>query len=410
MGAAMSRETLTDQYRNGLRRNVALLQWYGIGMSLIFVLPVLVPFYQERGLDFRAFMVGEAVFSTVMILMEVPSGWLSDVWKRTHTLALATLTHLIGWGLLWQADSFVTTVVAQGLLGVGVALVSGTNSALLYDSLLELGRADEYRRLEGRRHATGLYAVALSSLAGGALYQWHHDAPVLLTMLACFGATAAALLMTEPGRHRAAVHHNPFVDMARTVRYAVHGHREIAGIIILSAVLFASTKMIMWSQQPYYIMLGMKETWFGLFAAAGFFLGGLGGHFGYLLDRRFRNIPVLLFFMAVMIACALVAALAPGYHAIPCLLAGSVVFGFGYPRVQAAINKRVDGSRRATILSAASLTVHFVSIPLFVVMGALDDHGGIRQALLALALVVAAGGATGMLLIRHINGKQEQAA
>jgi hypothetical protein len=194
------------------------------------------------------------------------------------------------------------------------------------------------------------------------------------------------------------------------VRYAVHGHREIAGIIILSAVLFASTKMIMWSQQPYYIMLGMKETWFGLFAAAGFFLGGLGGHFGYLLDRRFRNIPVLLFFMAVMIACALVAALAPGYHAIPCLLAGSVVFGFGYPRVQAAINKRVDGSRRATILSAASLTVHFVSIPLFVVMGALDDHGGIRQALLALALVVAAGGATGMLLIRHINGKQEQAA
>lgn len=408
MGAAM--KIMQQRYKNGLRRNVTLLQWYGIGTSLIFVLPVLVPFYQERGLGFREFMIGEAVFSTVMILAEVPSGWLSDVWKRKFVLALATLTHLMGWGLLWQADSFLTTVAAQGLLGVGVSLISGTNSALLYDSLLELGREDEFRRLEGRRHATGLYAVALSSLAGGVMYQWHHDVPILMTMLAIFGGTAAAFLMTEPGRHRVAGHKNPFVDMAQTVLFAVHGHREIAGIIILSAVLFASTKMVMWSQQPYYIMLGMKESWFGLFAAAGFFLGGLGGHFGYLLDRRFGNIPVLLAFMAMMVGCTLLAALWPGYHAIPCLLAGSMVFGFGYPRVQAAINKRVDGSRRATILSAASLAVHFVSIPLFVVMGQVEKGNGITTALLILAGVVSAGAAVGMLLIRHINTKRKQAA
>jgi MFS family permease len=407
MGADMTRD---EKYRRGLNRNVRLLQYYSIGMSLIFVLPVLVPFYRERGLGFAEFMIGEAVFSAVMIIMEVPSGWLSDVWKRKHTLALATLTHVIGWTTLLLADSFAMTVVAQGMLGVGVALLSGTNSALLYDSLLELGRESEFRRLEGRRHATGLYAVAGSSLLGGFLYAANTDLPVILTALSCFGATVAALLMTEPGRHRVEAHKNPFVDMAQTVAYAVHGHREIAGIIILSAVLFASTKMLMWSQQPYYMMTGVPEAYFGMLAAVGFLIGGLGGQFGHLLDGRFRNIPTLLVFMGLMIVFALTAALWPGIHAIPLLLAGSMIFGFGYPRVQAAINKRVDGSRRATILSAASLTVHLVAIPLFFAMGTVEKAGDITDALRLLAFTVAGGAIIGLLLIRHINGRTEKTA
>lgn len=407
MGAAMTND---EKYRQGLSRNVRLLQYYSVGMSLIFVLPVLVPFYRERGLGFAEFMIGEAVFSAVMIVMEVPSGWLSDVWKRKHTLALATFTHVLGWLVLWQADSFAMTIVAQGMLGVGVALFSGTNTALLYDSLLELGRQDEFRRLEGRRHATGLYAVAGSSLLGGLLYAMDTDLPVILTALACFGATVAALMMTEPGRHKVEAHKNPFVDMAQTIAYAVHGHREIAGIIILSAVLFASTKMLMWSQQPYYMMLGVPEMYFGMLAAIGYVIGGMGGQFGYLIDGRFRNIPVLLVFMGLMVAFALTAALWPGYHAIPLLLAGSMIFGFGYPRVQAAINNRVDSSRRATILSAASLTVHLVAIPLFFAMAAAEKGGGITDSLALLALVVAVGAGIGLLLIRHINGRTEKAA
>ncbi|MBU0800626.1 MAG: hypothetical protein KKA05_06435, partial [Alphaproteobacteria bacterium] len=90
--------------------------------------------------------------------------------------------------------------------------------------------------------------------------------------------------------------------------------------------------------------------------------------------------------------------------------AGSTIFGFAAPRVQAAINRRVDGSRRATILSAASLTVHLLAIQLFVLLGWADDHGGITLALTILAGVVAGGAGVGLLLIRHINGTREKVA
>lgn len=395
-------------YMGKLERNLILIQAHGVLMSLIFVLPVLVPLYQDRGLGFREFMIGEALFSAVVILTEVPSGWLSDVWNRCRTMAAAATAHIIGWGMLWQADSFAMTITAQAMLGVGVSLFSGTNSALLYDSLEELGRAGEFRHREGKRHAFTLYAVALSSLLGGFLYHLHPDLPILMTMAGCAGALGVALLLVEPGRHKEAAHPNPFVDMAVAVRYAVRGHPDVAGVVLLAAVLFAGTKMLMWAQQPYYIMLAMPAAWFGICAAAGFLLGGLGGHFGHLIDGRFRNVPVLLAFMLLVVGACLLAAFLPGYHAVPLLLAGSMIYGFGWPRVQAAINSRVNGSRRATILSAASLMVHLLAIPLFIVMGGIDEAGGITLALATLAGIMAVGMVLGLWLVRLLGGPETQ--
>lgn len=397
-------------HHNSLRRNVTLLQANSVFLSLLFVLPVLIPIYQDRGLGFREFMIGEAFFSAVVIAMEVPSGWLSDVWSRRRTLTLAALIEATGWVLLLCADSFTTTVLAQGFIGIGVSLLSGTNSALLYDSLQELGEETRFRRLEGKRHAYGLYAVAGSALAGGFLYKWHPDLPLYLTILTALLAACLTLLLAEPGRHRVEAHKNPFVDMARAVAYTLNGHREIAGIVILSAVLFAGTKMLMWSQQPYYQLLHIPEELFGVFAAIGFFLGGLGGHFGHLIPDRYRNIPVLLGLLGVTIGFCLTAAFFPGYHAVPLLLAGSLIFGFGMPRVVDAINKRVDGSRRATILSAGSMAVHLVAIPLFVLMGWLDEKASITAALAGLAAIQLLGGAAALLLIRRLNAAQEKPA
>lgn len=46
-----------ENYHHKLRRNITLLHWHGILLGLVFVLPVLVPFYQDRGLGFREFMI-----------------------------------------------------------------------------------------------------------------------------------------------------------------------------------------------------------------------------------------------------------------------------------------------------------------------------------------------------------------
>lgn len=398
MGAAM-----TDAQKRA-NRNVTLLFLHTVCVNMVFILPVLVPYYRDViGIGFREFMIGEAAFSAVMILMEVPTGWLSDVWGRRKTMIASAIAALAGWSLLWHADSFTEAVIAQASLGVAVSLISGTNSALLYDSLLEAGREGEYRRLEGRRHGIGLYAVGVASLLGGFMYQWDPTAPVIAVVIVEVLALAVALALTEPVRHREAVRANPFVDMAETVRYAVHGHVEIAGIILLSAVLFAATKNLMWAQQPYYIMLHLPEGWFGVLMAVGFLLGGTASAFGHRLDGRLSNIGVLRSLMLWTIVAAVLAGLFPGYGGVALLLSGSFIYGMGYPRVQAAINKRVSSARRATILSAASLSVHVFSIPLMLLTGHVAGLYGIRAALIMLAVLTGIGGAIAVLIIKMRN-------
>src|ERR1035437_9385982 len=86
-------------------------------------------------------------------------------------------------------------VTAQILIGIGVSLCSGTNTAILYDSLLSVNREDEYRKREGRRQALCFYTVAPSGIIGGLLYPLNHYLPLVLGIVALVGALIAACLL-----------------------------------------------------------------------------------------------------------------------------------------------------------------------------------------------------------------------
>lgn len=383
--------------------NARLLNLFALCHGAIFALPVLLPYYRDQiGLGFKELMVGEALFATMIILSEVPTGWLADHWKRKFCLALAGVTGMGGWCLLLMADTFLHTVIAQGTLGVSISLVSGTLSALHYDSLLAENRVDEYRKQEGRRHGLGMLSVGLSALLGGFLYKISPQLPLMCTILAGFGMASIAMLMIEPPRFQVAGHKNPFVVMGQTLRYALHGHKEIAEIIFVSAALFSATKMMMWSQQAYYTSIHLDERWFGILMAAGFLLGSAASHLGHLFDHRFNNRTVLLAMtISVVALCASSAILGNIYGAV-LLLAGSLFWGIGWPRVQDAINKRADSHHRATVLSTASMMIHLLSIPLSLMLGWVTDHQGIEMAVLCLCLIP---GLAALVLLRMVTRK-----
>lgn len=391
--------------------NARLLNMFSLCHGGMFVLPILLPYYHDRiGLEFWHLMAGEALFAAVIILSDVPTGWLADHWKRKYCLAMAGVTHFAGFALLSVADSFADTLMAQGLLGIAISLVSGTQSALHYDSLLAEGRTDEYRRQEGRRHGFGLMSVGVSSLAGGFLYRIDPQLPMMLTML--FPGVflgIIAMLMIEPERHKSANHANPFRVMAETIRYALHGHREIASIIFTSAVLFSCTKMMMWAQQPYYTAVGLDTAWFGVLMACGFCLGSLASNLGHLLDHKARGMTVLRIMLVLEVVILIASASLHSIGGALLLLLGSMFWGMGWPRVQDTINSLADSHHRATVLSTASMMIHLLFIPLSLMLGWVSDRWGIETAILCLTVLPALTAA--LSLGRHaLPGKIRQNA
>lgn len=353
---------------------------------MVFFLPVIIPYYHSIGLSFRDFLIGEAIFSAVVFACEVPSGWVSDVWSRRTTLVLGGLFGVAGYSLLMNADSLFTACLSQGIIGVAVALNSGTNTAILYDGLQEEGRIEEYRKMDGTRHAIGLYGVAVASAIGAFVFTIHPKLPLVLDMSALICAMIAISLAREPKRYTQSVEKNLFHDMWSTMKYALHGHKEVAGIIILSAVMLCATRLMMWAQQPYLEQAGLPVQWFGLVLAGAYIFGGFLGQHSHRIEHIGTNRAALSMMLFVLItACVVLGAGVGVMVAIALFLTGTVAYACGQPRINNAINNNVGPERRATVLSSASLMVHILFIPSSLAVGYVSEHTNLHGSLFFIA-------------------------
>lgn len=392
-----------------LDRNVRLIYAHGVLTHMLFVLPVLIPYYQSIGLTFRDFLIGEAVFSAVVILCEVPSGWISDVWKRRTTLVLGSFIALCGFSLLLLAEGFWIATLGQAVIGVAVALNSGTNTALLYDLLHEEGREDEYRRFEGHRHGIGFYGTAIACLAGAFLFHLHPKLPLMFDLIAIIAAMICIVQVREPKRFQKSVEKHMFHDMWVTMKYALSGHPEITGIIIVSTVLMSTTKLMFWSQQAYYGEAGLNVMWFGFILTGSYIIGGLAGQLSHKTENWGSNRAALAVTLGILIvACTILANVTSVWLGIVLFLTGTLAYAMGQPRTNNAINKRVGPQRRATILSTANLMIHFLFIPSSVVLGYIAEKGDIGGALLYLAAQMLVLGSAGLWLWGRNSKPQAQ--
>lgn len=354
-----------------VERNIKLMEWITIIRNGAFLLPVIVLYYRDEiGLSFQDFLISEAFFAATVLFFEVPSGWLSDMWKRKFVMVMACVTWTAGLVVMLLADNLYWAIAAQMTYGVAYTLFSGTDSSILYDSLLAVKRQDEFAKLEGRRKGLGFYFLAFCSIIGAFLYEINHDYPLIFSIGIFSLGIILSLMLVEPDRHKSAMLGNPIKDMLATMRYAMHGHTEVAMIVFAAAALFATTKLIMWIQQPYYAAQNIPESWYGVLVAGGYFLGGLASHINHLIKGHFGNIGALRGVWILAIFICIVAASYVGYAGIALLMfGGTFIYGLALPKVNDAINQRVGSERRATIMSTASFLREVVFIPLSIAVG-----------------------------------------
>lgn len=386
-----------------MERNIRLLGMQFVMRHALFFVPVLVLYFRDEiGLSFQAFLITEAAFALTIVLFEVPSGWLSDIWQRKYTLLASDSLWIVGMALLLAADSLAWALAAQCTLGIAFSLSSGTNVALLYDTFLAMGKQEEFSRTQGRLSGYAFYSVGASSLLGGFLYAFNHDLVVWLCVATASLSWLSTSLMIEPPRHKTIIQQNPLADMIRTMKYALRENIDVGLIIVFSAALFCATKLIMLSQQPYYVALDIPEGLYGVFYAAGFGLAGLASHLSHRTETWCSNFQALVGFWVLALTACFASAIILGPHGVVLLMmGGALIYGAATPRVHGAINQRVASDRRATILSTQSLLVQLSFVPLSLAVGQSFDAFGIRGVLLGLAIWLIVAGAGLMVWARR---------
>lgn len=183
----------------GAARNVVLYPWFRFCRGLLFWQAVWFLFFQNRLSAADAILL-YVVYDIATTALEVPSGWMSDKLGRRLTLVASAVTTLTGAALLATGDSFPAFALGQALLGTGMAFASGTDSALLYESLVAEGRDAEVERQELRAWRLSFTALAFSAVTGGFMSLWVPVLPFVATTVAAAAVLAITLGFREPAR------------------------------------------------------------------------------------------------------------------------------------------------------------------------------------------------------------------
>lgn len=132
--------------------------------------PLYALLFAANGLDDAQISALLLVWGAVAIVAEVPSGAVADRTSRRGCLVAAGVLQALAFGIWLAVPTFAGYAVGFVVWGLGGALVSGAQEALLYDGLAAAGAEDSYARVQGRVGAAGLAAQVPAALAATALH------------------------------------------------------------------------------------------------------------------------------------------------------------------------------------------------------------------------------------------------
>jgi len=189
---------------NAHRRFLVLLalRWFPVGLCI----PIGVLLALHRGLTLAEFGLAVSLQGFVVLVLELPTGGLSDSWGRRPVLVLSAAVALGSLSLLVVADSVAEFAVFAMLQGIYRALDSGPLESWYVDARLA---ADPDAALDRGLSAGGTViglAIGAGALTTGGLVAWADVpgvptlvAPVLLAIgVQAAGLVAIVTLIREP--------------------------------------------------------------------------------------------------------------------------------------------------------------------------------------------------------------------
>ena len=359
---------ISEKQRGHLERNIWLLPWFTFSGMLMFAQSIVILYFQSKGLTVADFFLMQPLFSILVILLQVPASYLSDRKKRYLLIRCGTVFSLLGTLIVWQGQTFWQLIWYQLMFSMAFSLTSSSKGALLFESLQALGRENEHKKHLGRMRAYGAYGAGVAGVTGGFFYQYHPDIPAILASIACVVTISLSLFLKDAPRKKRKTTVHPLTDIARVVKYTLHGHPNLKWIIFYAAILTTAMLKGFWVIQPQLSDVGTSAFIIGCAGAAYRFLNGLSGQLTHRLEKWIS--PQSLTLVATLFAGAnyLIGSLEFTMWLLPILWLAAIGHGITQIITHDMIQARVASDIRATVISVESMLNRFMfalTTPLF---------------------------------------------
>jgi MFS family permease len=365
-----------------------------------------VYFRQDIGMSLREIFLLQGAFGLVMALFEFPSGYLADRIGYRRTLIISSILNAMGWSIYVRADSIEHILLAEIVLGVGISLISGTDSALLYESLQETKQESEFGVWTGRVKFFGQLGEGTAAIVAGLLYAYWHRSPFVLAVLIWVVNLGVAWKLVEPARHRPPLQEN-WKQIKGMVRHVAVDNLRLRAVVLITIALGMASFVPVWTIQLYATDAGISATWLGLIWAAANYSVAFGSLYSTRISQAIGMQRMLLFCILLIAAGYAGMGLVHTAWGVGFYFLLTFMRGLNGPTLHHEEQRRIPSSDRAGFVSMRSLIFRCFFLVLGPLVGLNMDRFGQHPVLLVVGagLVIAAGAA--MMMMRSsgaLNG------
>lgn len=385
----------------GLESNIWKLYLFKILFGFFISIPVIVLFWRNNGLSMFQVMVLQSMFSAAVIILEVPSGYIADFYGRRKTLVTASVFATLGIATYSVGTGFMTFLAAEFLWAIGVSLVSGADSAMFYDTLVEMEEEGSYQRKWGLASSLNMGSAAVAAILGGFIaeysFRWtlYAQVPFMAAMV-----PVAYSLKEPPHRKKLAEEES---ETIKAVMSKVWKRRKLRYLVLYGAFIYAVLQTAFWMYQPYFELTGLEVAAFGWAYASFNVVSALSSKYGYLIEEKIGKAVSVIMMPLVAASSFLFMSNVLAAFSFVFIFLQQFVRGFQKPVISDYLNELISSDNRSTILSTKSLIGRMMQAGSLPVFGLLIDVYSVPVALNALAVTAVAGSAGLVVMLYLVN-------
>lgn len=364
--------------------NVKLLSLFYIcyNFRLYSVLAVIY-FYQIT----HSYTLALSIFSISQVsqgIFEIPFGYYSDKYGRSNCLRVGALASLLSVVLYAIGQNYWILVIGAVFEGINFASFSGNNDALLFETLQESNKKDDYHNEYGKMNSWLELSGFLGVFIGGLMATKSLSLLFAISILPRLFATIISFGFVDPKvkkeKIESVAHH--FKDSWRIYK----NNLKVRLISIADIVGYVGG--VIWNFQAAFNNLFLPTWLTSIVMSSNFFLSFVSFRLSGSLIRKYEAMKVLFYSEVYCRVPVLIAHIFPTIASPFIIAAASSSYGPSVVAKSTILQNEFTNEQRATMTSINSFVGNIFYSVSAIFVGIAADNFGVAKSLLAVQMLM----------------------
>lgn len=355
-------------------RNLNLTMFESAITEGLLAMSIMTLFYTSAlGMNQAEIALSQAIFTIVVMLLNLPLGWVADRFSRKWANIIGDFGVAVGFLLYSQVQSFAGVVACECWLGVFMAFSQGVDQSLLRHFANKIDPSGKLFRRKTINLASWRYVLTLGLvLLGGPIGAISFRLAIALSGVPSLIGGIASIFIQDDSVRLQSQYQNPFADMGRISRETWQNH-PLRRRILAFMVGREMTHGIIWVFTPMLIYVGVPVAVVSFAWAFNSLANLLGSRLAAKFALRLKDWQIFAVPITLMIASMTILSFQLNLGTVILYALMGVAQGWTGSTLMPMVQNKTRADEQTTVISLAKVGSQLLYIPAVWLIGLAAD-------------------------------------